>query len=83
MNYQTIYFNIITRDPLFNDGQFANHINIDNVGGSYNFLQYFDNDLEKPFIWIGLVLFILLPFIAIPLILFILCIGRIIKILKN
>jgi hypothetical protein len=39
-------FNIITRDPLFNDGQFANHINIDNVGGSYNFLQYFDNDLE-------------------------------------
>jgi hypothetical protein len=45
--------------------------------------KYFDNDLDKPFIWISLILFIILPFIAIPLILFILFIGRIIKILKN
>lgn len=40
-------FNIITRDPIKNDGQFANHINIDNVGGVYNFLRYFNEKLEK------------------------------------
>jgi hypothetical protein len=39
-------FNIITRDPIKNDGQFANHINIDNVGGVYNFLRYFNENLE-------------------------------------
>jgi hypothetical protein len=39
-------FNIIIRDPLINDGQFANHINIDNVGGVHNFLRYFNEDLE-------------------------------------
>lgn len=39
-------FNIITRDPIVNKGQFGNHINIDNVGGTQNFLKYFDNDLE-------------------------------------
>jgi hypothetical protein len=43
----------------------------------------FEDEFERPFIWIALVLFILLPFIAIPLILFILFIGRIIKILKK
>ena len=40
-------FNIIIRDPIFNIGQFGNHINIDNVGGTQNFLQYFDNNLES------------------------------------
>jgi hypothetical protein len=40
-------FNIIVRDPIFNIGQFGNHINIDNVGGSFNFLKYYDNDLEQ------------------------------------
>jgi hypothetical protein len=40
-------FNIITRDPIVNNGQFGNHINIDNVGGTMNFLKYFDNDLES------------------------------------
>lgn len=39
-------FNIIIRDPIFNIGQFGNHINIDNVGGTLNFLQYYDNNLE-------------------------------------
>jgi hypothetical protein len=39
-------FNIITRDPIINDGQFANHINIDNVGGVQNFIKYFYEDLE-------------------------------------
>jgi hypothetical protein len=39
-------FNIVTRDPILNNGQFANHINIDNVGGVNNFLQYFSKDLE-------------------------------------
>jgi hypothetical protein len=39
-------FNIITRDPITNDGQFANHINIDNVGGVQNFLRYFNEKLE-------------------------------------
>jgi hypothetical protein len=40
-------FNIIIRDPVFNIGQFGNHINIDNVGGTNNFLKYFDNNLEN------------------------------------
>jgi hypothetical protein len=40
-------FDIIVRDPIINNGQFGNHINIDNVGGTSNFLKYFDNDLEK------------------------------------
>jgi len=40
-------FNIIVRDPILNINQFANHINIDNVGGTQNFLKYFDEDLES------------------------------------
>lgn len=40
-------FNIITRDPIINNNQFGNHINIDNVGGTKNFLRYFNEDLEK------------------------------------
>jgi len=39
-------FNIVTRDPIINDEQFANHINIDNVGGVQNFIRYFYEDLE-------------------------------------
>ena len=42
-----IDFNAVIRDPIVNAGQFANHINIDNVGGTQNFLRYFDEDLEK------------------------------------
>jgi hypothetical protein len=40
-------FDIITRDPILNKGQFANHINVDNVGGAVNFLKYFDENLEN------------------------------------
>lgn len=40
-------FHIITRDPIFNDGQFGNHINIDNVGGVQNFIRYFYEDIEN------------------------------------
>jgi len=40
-------FNIVTRDPIYNNGQFANHINVDNVGGTNNFIRYFYEDLEK------------------------------------
>jgi hypothetical protein len=40
-------FNIIVRDPIFNMNQFGNHINIDNVGGTQNFLRYFNEDLES------------------------------------
>jgi len=40
-------FNIIVRDPILNINQFGNHINIDNVGGTQNFLRYFDEDLES------------------------------------
>jgi hypothetical protein len=39
-------FDIITRDPIVNKGQFGNHINIDNVGGVFNFLRYFNEVLE-------------------------------------
>lgn len=40
-------FDIITRDPIFNGGQFGNHINIDNVGGVQNFIRYFYEDIEN------------------------------------
>jgi hypothetical protein len=40
-------FNIVIRDPISTSGQFANHINIDNVGGTENFLKYFDHPIEK------------------------------------
>ena len=40
-------FNIIVRDPILNINQFGNHINIDNVGGTVNFLKYFDENLEN------------------------------------
>jgi hypothetical protein len=39
-------FNIIVRDPILNINQFGNHINIDNVGGTKNFLRYFEENLE-------------------------------------
>lgn len=39
-------FDIITRDPIINKGQFGNHINIDNVGGVFSFLRYFNEVLE-------------------------------------
>lgn len=40
-------FNIVIRDPITNKNQFANHINIDNVGGTQQFLKYFDEKLEN------------------------------------
>jgi hypothetical protein len=40
-------FDIITRDPIFTKNQFGNHINIDNVGGVMNFIQYFYQPLEN------------------------------------
>ena len=40
-------FNIIVRDPVLNINQFGNHINIDNIGGTTNFLRYFDENLEN------------------------------------
>lgn len=40
-------FNIIIRDPIINNNQFGNHINIDNVGGTQNLIKYFYEDLEK------------------------------------
>jgi teichuronic acid biosynthesis glycosyltransferase TuaG len=40
-------FRIITRDPIVDNGQFANHINIDNVGSVGNFIRYFYEPLEK------------------------------------
>ena len=38
---------IITRDPITDNDQFGNHINIDNVGGSNNFIKYFYSPLDK------------------------------------
>lgn len=40
-------FNIVIRDPIINDEQFASHINIDNVGGVQNFIKYFYENLEN------------------------------------
>lgn len=39
-------FNLVIRDPIVNNGQFANHINVDNIDGSENFIKYFYNNLE-------------------------------------
>jgi len=39
-------FEIVIRDPLISNGQFANHINIDFVEGTDNFIKYFYNDLK-------------------------------------
>lgn len=40
-------FDIITRDPILQKRQYGNHINIDNVGGTNNFIKYFYNSLEQ------------------------------------
>jgi len=40
-------FDLITRDPEYTKNQFANHINIDNVGGSFNFINYYNHKLEN------------------------------------
>lgn len=40
-------FDMIVRDPIVNKGQYANHINIDNVGGTSMFLKYFNTPLEN------------------------------------
>jgi hypothetical protein len=37
---------LITREPKKKVNPFGNHIIIDNVGGTQNFLRYFDEDLE-------------------------------------
>jgi hypothetical protein len=37
----------VVRDPLFDIGQYANHINIDNVGGTASFLKYYNQPLEE------------------------------------
>ena len=39
-------FNLVIRDPIKNNGQYANHINIDNVGGTEMFIKYFYNDFK-------------------------------------
>lgn len=40
-------FNIIIRDPISNSNQFANHINIDNVNGVFNFIKYYYDKIEN------------------------------------
>lgn len=40
-------FEIIIRNPVFTKEQFANHINIDNIGGVSNFIKYFYEPLES------------------------------------
>ena len=40
-------FDVIIRDPVFTIDQFADHINIENVGGVANFLKYFQYPLES------------------------------------
>jgi hypothetical protein len=39
-------FALLVRDPIRDDGQLANHINIDNVGGPDAFLRYFEEPLD-------------------------------------
>jgi hypothetical protein len=40
-------FGIITRDPILTKQQYGNHINVDNVGGVGNFINYFYQPLES------------------------------------
>lgn len=37
---------IVTRDPIFTKTQYANHINVDNVGGSSTFIRFFYERIE-------------------------------------
>ncbi|MEY2879263.1 MAG: hypothetical protein RLZZ15_1643 [Verrucomicrobiota bacterium] len=37
---------LVTRDPVRDEGQFANHINIDNVGGVRRMIRYFYEPLD-------------------------------------
>lgn len=39
--------NMLTRDPMTQTIQFANHINVDNVGGTQTFIRYFYEPLDK------------------------------------
>jgi hypothetical protein len=39
-------FDIVVRDPIKNNGQYANHINIDNVGGTHMLIEYFYKDFK-------------------------------------
>lgn len=47
INICVLDFDIIIRDPITTKNQYGNHINIDNVGGSDNFIKYFYEPLEK------------------------------------
>lgn len=40
-------FELIVRDPVKTSNQFANHINMDNVGGPTNLIKYFYEKLEN------------------------------------
>ena len=40
-------FAMVIRDPILNNGQYANHINIDNVGGVIQFKKYFYDEIQK------------------------------------
>jgi hypothetical protein len=40
-------FSLIIRDPVLTKDQYADHINIDNVGGVSQFIRYFDEPLES------------------------------------
>jgi hypothetical protein len=40
-------FALIVRDPIISDDQYADHINIDNVGGVSNFIKYFNEPLQS------------------------------------
>jgi hypothetical protein len=40
-------FSIIEREPIFDRGQYALHINVDNVGGYNEFARYFTEPLES------------------------------------
>lgn len=40
-------FDLITRDPIKNNNQYGNHIHIENVGGTQNFIRFFYEQLEN------------------------------------
>lgn len=40
-------FSLIIRDPIVTSDQYADHINIDNIGGVFQFIRYFDEPLES------------------------------------
>jgi hypothetical protein len=46
INICVLDYDLIIRDPEYTKNQFANHLNLDNVGGTNDLIKYYYNKLE-------------------------------------